>query len=266
MDKSRNITLIALLAGGVLLAPLMGRSARLWSQTQSPAGSGLHRTPTPILAVPVKSFKVEHASMAEALLKLRSSDVPHVVIGFERIPHRGPDKGGPISLAATDSTLGEVVQRLCRADPRYEYELISGLMIEVRPKGAAKDPKDLLNMIIQDYRIDADIAAWQAVERIKDDAPELRAFLRSKAEEWAKRTGRATGSPGSLISGNMSPPRFTLELHHVTMRQILNAISLKSIEMFKEGKNYAPTGWEYDFVIVPNAPTGIDGFPKWTSF
>jgi hypothetical protein len=228
------------------------------------------------LDVPVKDFKVDHASMAEALLKLRISDVHHVVIGFERIPHPEAEKGGPISLEVSDGTLGSVVQRLCRADPRYEYEVISGLMIDIRPKGAAKDPKDLLNTKVQHYRIDVNVTAYQAIERIQEDAPELREFLRRKSEEWLRETGRQPGGvPGSMMSGNMVPPRFTLELHNVTVRQILDAISLKSIEMFKEGPDYdargmplkmAPVGWRYDFVIDPNAATGLDGYPKWTGF
>lgn len=230
-----------------------------------------------ILAVPVKSFEVQHASMAEALLKLRSSDVSRVVIGFERIPHREGEESGPISLTLTDTTLGEVVRRLCEADPRYEYQVVagqtmdtrlSGSMIEVRPKGSLKNPDNLLNVKVNDYKVDARSAgAIEAIERIAEDAPELREFLRHKHEEWVKKTGRQPGGfPGSIMSGNMPPPPFAIELDDVTVRQILDTISLKSIEMFKEGKNYAPVGWEYDFTIHPNAPTGLGGYPKWKAF
>ena len=80
---------------------------------------------------------------------------------------------------------------------------------------------------------------------------------------------------GSILSGSATPLRFTLTLHDVTVRQILDAIALKSIQMFKEGPDYdahgmplkwAPVGWQYDFVIDPNAWTGLGGYPKWSAF
>ena len=275
MKSNKRVSLLGLLAGGALIPYLIGCGARLEAQTRGCPCSSVHGAATPILDAPVRDFKVEHANMAEALLKLRVSDVHHVVIGFERIPHPEGEKGGPISLEVSDGTLGGVVQRLCRADPRYECEVIGGLMIEVRPKGAAKDPKDLLNMKVQNYRIDANVTADQAIEQIAEDAPELREFLYHKVEEWVKKTGEHPAVFGNSMSGNIPPPRFTLELHNVTVRQILDAISLKGIEMFKEGPDFdsrgmpikfAPVGWEYDFVIHPNAATGLDGFPKWTRF
>lgn len=233
-------------------------------------------TTASIVDVPVKSFEVEDTSMAEALFKLRSSDVSHVVIGFERVPHKeGNDESGPISLKLADTTIGKVVKRLCQADPRYEYKVItgqmispklSGSMIEVRPKGAAKDPNDLLNMEIGHYHIDKNMGAGGAIDGIDEDAKELREFLYRKTVEWSKRTGIWPGSPGSIVSGNMPPPRFTLDLRDVTVRQILDAISLKSIQRFKEGKNYGPVGWEYEFVIKPNASTGLGGIPYWKAF
>src|SRR5574337_1215307 len=227
-----------------------------------------------ILAVPVKNFKVELASMQEALLKLRTSDVSRVVIGFERLPHHEGETGHSISMTLINTALGEVIRRLCEADPRYEYDVIeghaidsslSGSMVEIRPKGALKNPDDLLNIKVEDYKVDARTAgAIEAIEHISEDAPELMAFLRQKHEEWVKKTGcQPGGFPGSIMSGNMPPPPFVLELHDVTVRQILDAISLKSIQRFKEGKNYGPVGWEYNFVIKPNASTGLGGVPTW---
>jgi hypothetical protein len=235
--------------------------------------------------VRVAAFKVEKKNMAEALLALRSEDVKDIVIGFERIPHIEGEKGGPISLAVTDTTAGEVVRRLCQADPRYEYQVVEssavqpdlkGPMIEIHPRGAGQDPADLLNIRVRDYKVDANITPEAAIEHIHEDAPELREFLYRKALEWLKETGcQPGGSPGSLISGNMVPPRFTLHLQDVTVRQILDEISMRSIQMFKEGPNFdssgrglrsGPTGWQYDFVTNPDAGTGLGGYPRWTSF
>lgn len=236
------------------------------AQVNHPASRVPKVAQTPTLAVPVKSLSVAKASMAEALTQIRNRNVEHVVIGFESIPHREGESGGPISLTLDDTTLGEAVRLLCQADPRYEYKVIESSMIDVGPKYATSNTEDLLNMKIRHYHISARIGAAEAIQHIAQDAPELREFLYRKAREWAEKTGTLTGSPGSNISGNMPPPFFTVDLDEVTVRQILNAISLKSIEMFKQGKNYAPVGWKYEFIIDANAPTGLGGYPKWSAF
>ncbi|MGH9445874.1 MAG: hypothetical protein ACRD3O_09125 [Terriglobia bacterium] len=71
---------------------------------------------------------------------------------------------------------------------------------------------------------------------------------------------------GSILSGNMPPPRLSLHLRNVTVREVLNSLALASVNRFKEGKNYGPTGWEYDFLIDPNASTGLGGYPHWKAF
>jgi hypothetical protein len=236
------------------------------------------------VAVRVASFKVEKKNMAEALVALVSGDRKDIVIGFERIPHIEGERGRPITLAVADATVGEVVRRLCQADPRYEYQVVEnsvvqpdlkGAMIEIRPRGALNDTTDLLNIRVRDYKVDANIAPETAIEHIHEDAPELREFLYRKAEEWVERTGRHPAAFGSILSGNMVPPRFTLHLQDVTVRQILDEISMRSIQMFKEGPNFdssgrglrsGPTGWQYDFVTNPDAGTGLGGYPRWTSF
>jgi len=272
MKLESKTFLFAILAGLLLLLRAAGVTG---TRPQGENRSSDKAPEAPILAVPLKSFKVQNANMAEALLALRSSDVKYVVIGFERIPHHEGEKGGPISLAVTDTNLGEVVQRLCQADSRYEYQVVDGSMIEIRPKGAAKDPNDLLNIKVRDYKVDANILAAAAIEGVNEDVPELRDFLYRKQLEWVKETGIYPGVPGSMMSGNMLPPRLTLDLHNVTVLQILDAIAIKSVQMFKEGPDYdargmplkmAPVGWRYDFVINPNAPTGLGGYPKWTEF
>ncbi len=281
MDGERKpLSLIGILAGGLLLSRVFTGVAPLPPQTQACPCSGAGGAEAPILAIRVKSLGVTNATMAEALLALRSQDPDHIVIGFERLPHPEGEKEGPISLVFANATVADILQHFCRADPRYEYKATEGLMVDVRPKGATEDPTDLLNVRVRDYNIDANVTAMQAIARIDQDAPELRDFLRRKHEEWMEKTDRQPGgSPGSIVSGNMPPPRFALHLQDVTVRQILDAISLKDTEAFiqvlKEGKRFdaqgkwtrdTPTGWEYDFVIKADAPTGLGGYPKWQAF
>jgi hypothetical protein len=284
MHPERKLLLLAALAGALVPSGLGKAREGPRSPGQSP-GKCPCSADAPVLAVHVASFKVESKNMAEALLALRVGDVKHIVIGFERVPHAEGEEGGHMSLAVTDTTLGEVVRRLCQADPRYEYQVVQGAfvrpdlegsMIEVYPRGALEDPTDLLNIRVREYKVDANITADAVFQHLGEDVPELRDFLRLKRDQWLKERGpQRGGSIGPIMSGNMLPPRFTLHLHDVTLRQILDAISTKSIEMFKEGPDFdssgrgvkwAPTGWEYDFVIDPNAGTGLGGYPKWEAF
>jgi len=260
-------------------------TATVRAQNQSLSGPADRAAEASITETPIKDYKVENVTMTEALLKLRDCDLRQVLIGFEAVPHREGEKGRSISLKVDAGTLGEVVRHLCEADPRYEYAVVQGpightdlkgSMMEIRPKGALKDRTDLLNMRVRDYEIDSNITAGEAILHINQDAPELQEFLHRKAEGWRQRKGIPPGPEiGAIMHGNMIPPRFTLRLHDVTVRQILDVISLKSIDVYEQqpevnaqgmrGKPY-PTGWRYDFVIKPAASTGIGGIPEWQYF
>jgi hypothetical protein len=221
----------------------------------------------PILSVEIKSFVVNGADMEEALRTLSDQVTFRVVIGFERIPHHEGESGQPMSLELTNTTVGKILSRLCRMDLRYEYRPVEGQMVEVFPKGALDNPEDLLNVKIKEFSVDREALPGGVIQMIGQDAPELKELLDHKKEEWMKNSdGAPGGSPGSMLSGNMPLPHFTLRLENVTVRHILNAIALESVRMFEDGKVFAPGGWEYDFVVSGNAPTTLGGYPKWKTF
>jgi len=99
-------------------------------------------------------------------------------------------------------------------------------------------------------------------------APELHQFLDAKAKHWAKKAGPRGGSPGSLLTGNATPPEIAMDLNDVTVRGILNAVALYSRKLYLEGRlqGLEPIGWKYEFIIDPNAPTGLGGYPRWSAF
>jgi hypothetical protein len=231
-----------------------------------PSRAGEQAGRASISSVRVKRFAIRDAEMEEALRSLRRQDVSRILIGFERVPRRQGERGHRISLALRDAGAVRIVQRLCEADPRYEYEVIEGSMIEVRPRAANSDPRDLLNLEISDYGVDRRVLPQDLIEQIGWQAPELRELLAHKQEERARKTGRRPGVAGSILSGNVPPPTFILRVRHATVREVLNAIALHSLEMFREGKLAGPTGWEYDFVIDPRAYTGLGGYPRWIVF
>ena len=67
-------------------------------------------------------------------------------------------------------------------------------------------------------------------------------------------------------------PQIKLHLHDLTVRQILDAVVIYSLELNKKsapdwtGSKLPPTSWIYDFTIDPAASTGLRGYPKWIAF
>ncbi len=263
MDATSKLAWSSLLAGAFLLGP---HPVNPIAGSAVPSNSAQPEAEAPISSVEVKSFAIKEADMQEALRTLRADDVTRIVIGFERILHREGEEDKRISLELRNTTVGEILRRLCEADRRYEYEVVNGQVVEIRPKGAKNHPNDLLNIRIREYSVDRNQLPDGAIVLINQDAPELREFLRCKAAEWIRKTGKYPGYPGSNLSGNMPLPGFRMHLRNVTVREILDAIALYSVRLFKEGKTYGPVGWEYDFVIDPDAPTGVGGTPKWSAF
>jgi hypothetical protein len=214
-----------------------------------------------ILDLKIESLKVDNGDMEEALRLLRQKDPYRILIGFEEVPHREGEKGKNISVELTDATVVEILDRLCEADPRYTYEVVSDALINVFPRGAKSDPNNLLNMIVRDFEVNEYMLPHNLIIRIGEWAPELREYLRLKAEEHARKTGRPIGIAGSILSGNAPLPRISLKLQNMTVREILNAIVLYSMKM-----KISYVSWKYEFIIAPDAPTGLGGYPRWDIF
>lgn len=252
-----RVLLLGGLSGVVAISPALSQTKE---HLQTPAKSS-------ILSVGIKSFAVKDADMEEALRTLSDQITFRIVIGFERIPHYEGHDGPRMSFDLTNTTVGEILHRLCEKDSRYEYRPVEGQMVDVFSKGSLDNPDDLLNIKVREYRVDAPAWPGGVIATIAQDVPELRELLERKKQEWLKKRGASPGgTPGSLLSGNGIPPRFVLHLKNVTVRQILNAISLESVRMFKAGKVYAPSGWEYDFIISATAQTTLGGYPQWKEF
>ena len=79
------------------------------------------------------------------------------------------------------------------------------------------------------------------------------------------------GFPGAILHGNMDP-EVNLNLRNMTVREILNAVVLYSRQRSDQtptdigGNKIPPTSWIYEFVMNPEAPTGLGGIPRWVAF
>ncbi len=255
-----------------------GLNVLLWtvvlisSSIQAPQDSACKAcSQSPVLSQTVESFHVEKGTMEEALRTLRQNDFAKILIGFEKIPHREGEKTESLSLSVNNSTVGEILDQLCHRSSNYTYEIIEGTVIHVHPAHAESDPPGLLNMKVHDFSIEGKMLPAAVIQRISVLAPELETYLAQKRNAYYTARGITPGSPGAIIGGNMDPT-VNLHLHDLTVRQILDHVILYSVQLRNQtsptsiGYRLPTTSWIYEFVLDPNAPTGLGGTPRWIAF
>ena len=219
----------------------------------------------------VGEFHIENGTMEDGLRALRQTNPARILIGFEKVAHRQNEKDKLVSLSLSDATVGEIIDGLCRRDPRYTYEIVSGLL-HVYPTNGQSDPAGLLSLRVSRFSIADKMLPAAIIQRIGDSAPELTSFMSTKRGEYYAKSGRSPGgTPGSIMSGNMDP-EIHLELHDMTVREILNGVVLYSRQLRDQtpagigGYKIPPTSWAYEFIIDPDASTGLGGTPHWRAF
>jgi hypothetical protein len=231
-----------------------------------------NRKEVPVLLQKVESFHIENGTMEEGLRALRQANPTSVLIGFEKVTHRQNEKEKMVSLSLSGVPVEEILNRLCQQDPRYTYEIVSSLLIHVYPKNGLSDPAGLLSLRVSNFSIADKMPPAAVIQRIGELTPELASYMSNqRAEYYAQHALSPPGSPGAILSGNMAP-QIHLDLHDVTVREILNAVVLYSQQLNEQtppdwtGNKIPPTSWIYDFTIDPAAPTGLGGTPHWEAF
>jgi hypothetical protein len=122
-----------LLALGIVAAVAM------WAGSQANATEGGKAGP---LGTKVRRYEVQGVSIIEALRQLKLS-VPEktIILTVEVAPFdQEPEKN--LTLALSDTTVKEVLDRIARLDPRYSYYVFRGELIHVFPIRAKDDPTD----------------------------------------------------------------------------------------------------------------------------
>jgi hypothetical protein len=216
-----------------------------------------------VLNLGLEAFKVEKTDMEGALKQLRQLE-PRILIGFEKLPQFKGVKETSITLELAHTTVGETLNLLCVQDARYIYELVNGNLINVFPVGAKADNSNLLNLFCKKARIHVRRAPGAVVQNIRRYIPELDDYLEMKAKAHSLQTGIKYGTVGVEMHGNMDPD-IHLELENLTVRDVLNRLVLHSIPIFQKLR-WDPQGWKYEFIIDPEAATGLGGYPSWDSF
>ena len=225
----------------------------------------------PVLLQRVESFLIENGTMEEGLRALRRTNPTRILIGFEKVAHRQNEKEKTVSLSLSRAPVEEILNGLCRQDPRYTYEIVSSLLIHVYPKNG-RDTAGLLSLRVSSFLIDDKMPPAAVIQRIGELTPELVSYMSNKrAEYYAQHALSPPGSPGAILRGNIAP-QIHIDLRDVTVREILNAVVLYSQQLNEQtppdwtGNKIPPTSWIYDFLIDPAAPSGLGGTPHWEAF
>jgi len=201
------------------------------------------------LGLKVPSYDVQGVSIIEALRQLKASVGERtLILTLEVVPfEQEPEKN--LTLALTNSTVKEVLDRITSLDRRYTYRIALGEVIHVFPCGGENDPNDLLNTKVKAFTTSG-VPYDRLLQYPQHYIPELGAEIlrRSRAGGFAVSELSSTGVPG-----------VTVEVQDATVRDILNRISHEAAKL--SGPRVVPTGWVYTFRVDKPVPLG--GHPRW---
>jgi hypothetical protein len=158
----------------------------------------------------VSAFKVS-GTTAHVILQ-RLAGQYKIPIGLESLPEEETPKG--ITVEVKEGTVRDVLDAVVEADPRYEWKVVDGV-INVFPR----ERKDsLLTTVVSDYKI------YQLNrDEIKESITEV-PEIKSKLSSLGIQRRDVVSLP--MESKQLTP--FTLNLHNVTMRKILNEVLRES--------------------------------------
>jgi len=159
-----------------------------------------------------------------------------LTFGIELADGDYPEERMVMSSQPRGGTVGEFLEDIFRQVPTYEYEVVSEHTVSVYPRGAKEDPNDILNLRIPRFDVDGEDAGVVLVFPQQFIA-ELRAKL-------------APPTPGQdqifVYSGPVSPgPKVTLHLRDMTVREILNAVTVATENPKGNGRDDYPCSWIY---------------------
>lgn len=135
------------------------------------------------------------------------------------------------------TSLDDAVQRIVSQVPGYAYEAVSAHLIDVYPSSVRSDPKDPLNLRVANVRL-AGIPAMDLFANPARYIPELKSW-RDKDKPL-----QGCGSLGPGL-GSESSAGIELDLHNVTVKQILDAVAVADSSLLEltSRRTQPPVGW-----------------------
>ncbi len=235
--------------------------------------AGQPSDPVNTLSRPVAAYDVQGADLDEALRNLFDATGRTIVVGLERAPAAASSSLAQpkISIHIVNGTVGEILKQICFGDPRYTFSDAGEGVINVRPVVDASEPAAILGLTL--VQADIKIREWPRnfFGRVPEVVEELKTYLSGRARDYRARTSRLPrGSPGIIMTTNVSPPEIESRLKDLTVRGLLNGIAaytLTHVITDASGNRLSePTGWEFRFNLDRNADTGLGGYPQWKPF
>jgi hypothetical protein len=183
----------------------------------------------------------------------------YLTFGIELADGDYPEERMVISSPPPGGTVGEFLQDLFRQVPTYEYEVVSEHAVSVYPRGAKEDPNDILNLRIPRFDVDG------------EDAGVVLVFPQQFIAELRAKLAPPTQGQDQLFMyiGPVSPgPKVTLHLRDVTVREILNAVTVATENPKGDGPDDSPCSWIYRTrthtgEVKPNWGTLFSLPPNW---
>jgi hypothetical protein len=181
---------------------------------QRAARIGSQQSTTRIQNQEVTSVELIDIPLSSALE--RFAQTYNVPIGFEAIPLvRDAQMNNKIRIKIDKGTVGDVLNAIAQADPRYEWEETNDF-INIFPK-EGKNPA--LDIVIGEFKVDETnkVDANRALTNLSE--------VKAKLGELGLTRNDIISTPTSEPYYNL--PKFSLSLHGVTVRTILNEITKK---------------------------------------
>lgn len=204
------------------------------------------------LALRVRSYSVQGASIIEALQSLKASvEGNGLVVSLEVAPfEQEPEKN--LTLSVINGTVKQALDRIIGLDRRYAYSIFLGKVVHVFPYDAKEDAHDLLNVKVKGFAVSE--TSYDRLLQYPNN------YIAELGAELARR-GKSGGVAGSMMY-SMDVPKVRVTVEDGTVRDILNQISLEAAKASKS--DVAPTGWVYTFRKDKSTPLG--GLPRWQIF
>jgi hypothetical protein len=223
------------------------------------------------LSAPISEFVTTRKTFEETLRELAKRSRQNVVIGFEPAIVVPGIETPLLDITVREGTVEQALAIMCSSDRRYSYTEVQPGVVAVR---AAQEPAQLSTLMsLQVPATDIEVREWpfNLFGRVAELIPELGAYLRTKTLEWSKQTGHPLpGSPGIGMNTGESPPLIKIHLQNTTVRGVLNAFAAYTLAHGSQDPSVQPylppLGWRVDFTPDPQAPTGLGGYVKWSSF
>jgi hypothetical protein len=220
--------------------------------------------PVPLLAMTKKPFE-------DILRELASRSRSNLVIGFEPAIAIPGSEDPLVDVSIHDGTVEQALAIMCSVDRRYRYAEVEPGVVEVRPVQEPVQIQELLDLQVPNVNIEVRDWPFNLFRRAPELIPELGAYLLAKTLEWSKQTGRPLpGSPGIGMNTGEAPPLIKIQLQNTTVRGVLNAFAAYTLTHGSRDPStqpyLPPLGWRVGFTPDSQAPTGLGGYVKWSSF